>query len=232
MARETFSLSRAMVYFTEAELIRQSGHTQPDWPILIFKETLDNGLDSCESAGVPPKIAISIDEHHLVVSDNGPGLPADVVARILDFNSRTSDKAAYVGPSRGTMGNGLKLVLCVPFVLNENRQTTMVIEACGIRHVITIDTDEVRRQPKIGHRQEEIVKTEGTTFRVPCDSPYRRLIGNPHFYKSSRTTLFSTRMRSSLSATTVINGCALLQHPQSAHQRRQLIGTGLKNSRT
>jgi hypothetical protein len=169
--RETFTLSRSMEYFNEAELVRQCGHEKADWPILLLKELLDNTLDACESASIPPKIVISVDERQLVISDNGPGLPADVVTRILDFNTRTSDKAAYVSPSRGTMGNGLKLVLCIPFVLNRNRQTTTIIEARGIRHTITIDTDQVRREPKIGHQKDEIVKTEGNRISITCDSP-------------------------------------------------------------
>ena len=99
-ARQAFSLSRSMEYFSAAELVRQCGYTQPDWPILLVKEGIDNGLDECETASIQPKITISVDQRQLTISDNGRGLPADVVKRILDFNSRTSDKAAYVSPSQ------------------------------------------------------------------------------------------------------------------------------------
>lgn len=171
IARETFSLSRSMEYFTEAELVRQCGYTRPDWPFVVAKEIIDDGLDACEAASIPPQITISVDERQLVISDNGTGIPAIVVERILDFHSRTSDKAAYVSPSRSTMGNGLKLVMAIPFVLNDQQPTTIIIESCGIRHNICIDTDQIRREPMIGDRKEEIVRTTGTTFCIPCDSP-------------------------------------------------------------
>jgi hypothetical protein len=50
--RETFSVSRSMEYFTVAELVRQSGHNQSNWPILILKELLDNNLDAREAPRV------------------------------------------------------------------------------------------------------------------------------------------------------------------------------------
>jgi hypothetical protein len=59
--RETFSLSRSMEYFTRDELVRQCGHSQSQWPILLLKELLDNALDACESALIQPKITVSVD---------------------------------------------------------------------------------------------------------------------------------------------------------------------------
>jgi hypothetical protein len=59
--RETFSLSRSMEYFTRDELVRQCGHSQSPWPILLLKELLDNALDACESALIQPKITVSVD---------------------------------------------------------------------------------------------------------------------------------------------------------------------------
>ena len=168
--REHFTLSRSLEYFNDAELIRQCGHPRSDWPLVILKEGLDNGLDGCESAGVAPEITISVDDTVLVIRDNGCGIPPDVVGRICDFTSRTSDKAAYVSPSRGAMGNGAKLILALPFALNQQRPTTVVIEACGTRHTIKVDIDEVRREPMVGRSEQQIVKTNGTTLRIPADS--------------------------------------------------------------
>jgi hypothetical protein len=138
-AREHFSVSRAMEYFSEAELVRQSGHMRDEWPLMLVKEGVENSLDGCESALISPKIEITVDEELLTVSDNGPGIPADVVRRICDFNSRTSDKSSYISPTRGQMGNGTKLLLAVPFVLNASRETITIIEACGVRHRISIE---------------------------------------------------------------------------------------------
>ena len=87
---------------------------------------------------MPARITIAVDDEHLVIGDNGAGIPPDVVKRICDFNSRTSDKAAYVSPSRGAMGNGSKLILAIPFALNRQGPSTTTIEACDVLHTIVV----------------------------------------------------------------------------------------------
>src|SRR5262249_44281654 len=72
----------------------------------------------------------------------------------------------YVSPTRGARGNALKTVLAIPFVLNSGCASTVCIEACGVRHIITVSTNHVLRRPHIEHRQEEIVKTEGTSIQI------------------------------------------------------------------
>jgi DNA topoisomerase VI subunit B len=168
--REHFSVSRAMEYFSEAELVRQSGHTPDEWPLMLVKEAVENGLDGAESASIPPRIEITVDGELLTVSDNGPGLAPGIVKRICDFNSRTSDKSSYVSPTRGQMGNGAKLLLAVPFILAGSQATVIIIEACGIRHTITIDINELLREPRIIRQQERIVKTAGTKILIPANS--------------------------------------------------------------
>ena len=53
---------------------------------------------------VAPEIAISVDDRGLTVQDNGPGIPPEVVAGILDFAVRVSSREAYVSPCRGAQG--------------------------------------------------------------------------------------------------------------------------------
>ncbi|MGA9624054.1 MAG: ATP-binding protein [Bryobacteraceae bacterium] len=100
--RQTFSTSREIEYFSESELTTQTGCPKEEWwPCLVAKELADNALDKCEQAGTPPHITIDFQGDSLTVADNGPGLQPDVLERILDFSSRTSDKAAYISPTRG-----------------------------------------------------------------------------------------------------------------------------------
>ena len=54
---------------------------------------------------------------HLTVADNGAGIPRATVQRILNFATRTSDKAVYRSPTRGAQGNALKTVLGIPWAL-------------------------------------------------------------------------------------------------------------------
>jgi DNA topoisomerase VI subunit B len=171
LKRQVFTTSRELEYFSEAELVTQTGYDPEDWwPAVVVKETVDNGLDSCEQAGIAPDVGIRFTGSELTVADNGPGIAPEVVERILDFSSRTSDKAAYVSPTRGAQGNALKTVLAIPYVLNEGSPATVIIESRGLRHAITVSTDHLARRPQIEHRREEIVKTEGTTIRMQRDS--------------------------------------------------------------
>jgi hypothetical protein len=119
LKREVFT-TRELEYFSKAELVTQTGYDSEEWwPGVLVKELVDNSLDACEQASAAPLINVSFGGGDLVVSDNGPGIPPDVIARILDFSTRTSDKAAYVSPTRGAQGNALKTILAIPYVLNE-----------------------------------------------------------------------------------------------------------------
>ncbi|MGH6864888.1 MAG: ATP-binding protein [Methyloceanibacter sp.] len=101
LQRATFRTSRLLDFASEKELIAQTGH-QPDvWPLVIAKELVDNGIDSCEEAGIAPIITVAADANGITVTDNGPGLPPETVEGILDFNVRVSSREAYVSPRVG-----------------------------------------------------------------------------------------------------------------------------------
>ena len=170
LQRQVFTTSRELEYFSESELTTQTGYPKEDWwPGVVVKELIDNSLDACEQAGVAPEIGIELGGDSLTVWDNGPGIPAEVVGKILDFSSRTSDKAAYVAPTRGCQGNALKTIAAIPYVLNGGKAGVLEIEACGTRHAITVSTDQIARRPQVEHRTEEIVKSGGTRVHVRVD---------------------------------------------------------------
>ncbi len=50
--RTTFLTSREMDFFSEKELVTQTGHEIGDWPLVIPKELTDNALDACEDADI------------------------------------------------------------------------------------------------------------------------------------------------------------------------------------
>ena len=171
LVRQVFTTSRELEYFSESELVTQTGYRKEEWwPGVLVKELVDNGLDACEQAGIAPEITVEFTGDSLTVSDNGPGIPPEVVERVLDFATRTSDKAAYVSPTRGAQGNALKTVLAIPYVLNGGRPSIVTIQAQGIRHLITVATDHIVRRPQIDHEVEEVVRTPGTVIRIELDS--------------------------------------------------------------
>lgn len=171
LRRQLFTVSRQLEYFSEAELTTQTGyHKDLWWPQVVVKELLDNALDACEQAEISPLIAIELKADSLKVSDNGPGIPPAVVKRILNYSTRTSDKQAYVSPTRGAQGNALKTILAIPYVLAGGKDVTVEIESRGLKHRILVSTDAIARRPKFQHEEVEIVKSEGTVVRVPGDS--------------------------------------------------------------
>lgn len=161
LERTMFETSRLLEYFTERELRYQTGRAPSEWPIVIVKELVDNALDACEDAGIAPEITVAVEsddrESRITVTDNGPGIAPETLARILDFSVRVSDKEAYVSPTRGAQGNALKTVIAIPYVAStaDPKVGKVVITSRGIRHDLTIRTDLLRQEPRIEHTQAE-----------------------------------------------------------------------------
>ena len=164
--RQTFTTSREMEYFNEKELTLQTGHAVKFWPSVLLKELVDNALDAAEDAGIPPIIEVTLSDDGLTVADNGPGIAAKVVKRILDLSSKTSSKDFYLAPTRGAQGNALKTVLAIPYVLSGNVLGRLEIESRGVKHEVTVTVNRIKQQPEIVHIQTPSVVKIGTLVRV------------------------------------------------------------------
>ena len=160
LERTTFSTSRLLEFFTEKELQMQIGFGRQVWPMALTKELIDNALDACETAGIAPGIAVSLENDQVSVQDNGPGLPAATLARSLDYTVRVSDKTHYVSPSRGQLGNALKCVWAAPFVVDGERGRVDVVTG-GLVHQVDVSLDRIAQCPSLDHttRQDGLVKT-------------------------------------------------------------------------
>ena len=165
--RRTFATPRAAEFLERRGLQAQTGQPVDQFAAVIFKELIDNALDAAESAGSDPQLHIStgLDNETLTVTvaDNGSGIPPHVVERVLDFGVLVSDKAAYRSPTRGLQGNALKTVLGIPTALAVT--TPVVIEACGIRHEVTLSLDPARHVV-VGYKQTSCDRVVGTAVRV------------------------------------------------------------------
>jgi len=165
LQRTAFRTSRLLDFCSRKELIAQTGH-QPDvWPLVVLKELVDNALDACEDAGIPPAVMITADPDGICVADNGPGLPPEVVDGVLDFSVRVSSREAYVAPDRGAQGNALKTILAMPFIL-DGECGRVDIEARGLRHQITMCVDRLRQQPILERKNLAVDQQTGTKCRV------------------------------------------------------------------
>jgi hypothetical protein len=158
-SRHIFRTSRLAEFCSRKELTNQTGHAIEDWPIVALKELLDNALDACEESGIAPVIDITVSRDGIAISDNGPGLGAEVVADILDYTARVSSREAYASPTRGAQGNALKTILAMPFVLDGQKGET-IIESREVAHRIGFSIDRIRQVPRITRTCEvSLVKT-------------------------------------------------------------------------
>ncbi len=164
LKRTVFKVSRALEYFTESELQMQIGAGRETWPAAILKELVDNALDAAETAGVAPMIEVEIDGDGFSVRDNGPGIPAQTVQGSLDYNIRVSDKLGYVTPTRGRLGNALKVIWAAPFVATGTSH--VVIRSQGARHEIRVGVDAIEQKPAIDHEVTTVEEQKGTEIRV------------------------------------------------------------------
>ena len=163
--RETFKTSRAMEYFSEAELTTQMGLSRDLWGKAILKELIDNALDICESLKKPPEIEIELTSDSFSVRDNGSGLPETTLIDSLDYEIRVSDKQCYVSPSRGQQGNALKTIWAAPFVANGKKGIIEVLtESYGSRIEVTLDA--IANRPVIERYKIDPLDTPGTLIRV------------------------------------------------------------------
>jgi DNA topoisomerase VI subunit B len=161
--REHFTMSRECEYFTEKELRAQIGHEKGKWPLAILRELIDNSLDACELAGVAPVIDVQIKNDQITVSDNGPGIPEEILTKSMDYMVRVSDKANYVSPTRGAMGNALKVVWAAPFVSSGSSVIEVITR--GEKHHIKVGLDLIAGKPSIEHSREPFVK-KGTFIKI------------------------------------------------------------------
>ena len=163
--RKTFTTSRLAEFVTETELTKQVGHGPGSWPLVVVKELVDNALDAAERAGIAPIISVSVDADAIVVTDNGPGIPAATVKKLTNFDAKTSSNAAYVAPTRGQQGNALQSILPMGYVL-DRAAGAVVIETNGRAHAIEFTIDPIRRTPNVTIRSKPSTVRIGTKVTV------------------------------------------------------------------
>ena len=75
---------------------------------------------------------------------------ANTIEGSLDYLARVSDKLGYVAPTRGRLGNALKVVWAAPFVATGEGHIT--VRSQGERHEIRVAVDEIEQAPAIDHQ--------------------------------------------------------------------------------
>jgi DNA topoisomerase VI subunit B len=185
--RTSFVTSRQLEFFSEKELTMQIGHPVPLWPSAILKELIDNSLDACETAAIAPRLLVVVENDRLSVKDNGSGLPPETLRRSLDYSVRVSDKAYYVSPTRGRLGNALKCVWAAPFVVDGQRGHVEVA-AQGTLHRIDVTMDAIDQEPRLAVTEKRSLVKNGTFIRLHWPEVARCLAGeqSDDFYNARR----------------------------------------------
>ncbi len=162
---EHFTRALSADYFTEKELTSLIGCSSDKWHVTILKEMIDNSLDAAETVTQAPVIDIKIEyDGTLTVTDNGPGLPEQVVNGSLDFESFISDKNGKVAPTRGQLGNALKCLFAVPLVADGMAHAE--INSQALLHDIKITFDQLTGNPIITRETKEVEVYSGCFFKI------------------------------------------------------------------
>ncbi|WP_052434878.1 ATP-binding protein [Streptacidiphilus melanogenes] len=195
LKRRVFSTPRNTEFLTVRGLEAQTGQPEHHFDRVVIKELLDNALDAAETAetaGGRPEVGLAVARTdgvaRVTVTDNGAGIPAGVVERLLDFNVNVSDKEAVRSPTRGLQGNAMKTLLGMPYALKVH--APVVIEAQGVRHEISVSLDP-GRNVVTRHATAASDRTVGTSVTVPLpadllglDEPAQWMrnfaLANPH----------------------------------------------------
>jgi DNA topoisomerase VI subunit B len=155
----------ALDFFTEANLSTQIGTERRMWGIAVLKEMIDNALDACETASISPAITVTVTDDGLAVEDNGPGIPRATLEASLDFSKRVSANAYYVSPSRGRLGNALKVLWGVCAVVGKGEGHADIATG-AFSAGISISLDPVLQHPDISITYKDKTAESGTFLKL------------------------------------------------------------------
>ncbi|MFB6173704.1 MAG: DNA topoisomerase VI subunit B [Halobacteriales archaeon] len=146
--------------------------------VTAVKEAVDNALDACEEAGVPPDIYVEIreegDYYRLVVEDNGPGITREQVPKVfgkLLYGSRFHKREQ----NRGQQGIGISAAVLYSQLTSGKpaRITSRTQGAADAEYFeLVIDTDD--NEPEI--REERTTswdRPHGTRIELEMEANMR-----------------------------------------------------------
>jgi hypothetical protein len=136
--------------FLDPETLPQKAGCQPEQlAALVLKELVDNALDEGARA------TLNHDGTHWIVSDDGPGIDPDQVAMLFAVNRPLRSSKLKRLPTRGMLGNGLRVVMAWA--------RRLAVETRGQR--LTLAVDDATGRTTITHR-ERIDRAPGLTVFV------------------------------------------------------------------
>ncbi len=163
--RELLKTGVGLDWLTADGLVAHTGHAVDDWPVVILKELVDNGLDATDDASVAPEIHIAADAEGITVGDNGPGMTVEAIEAACDFSVRGSTKALVRAPDRGAQGHALKTLLGMSHACDPEFGR-ITIRSLGEEYTLACRADLVRQCPAVDRETTSAKAKVGTTIRI------------------------------------------------------------------
>jgi DNA topoisomerase-6 subunit B len=144
------------------------------------KEAVDNSLDACEEAGIPPDLTIVIEElaedrFRLAVEDNGPGIVRAQIPRVFG-KLLYGSKFHVMRQSRGQQGIGISAAGM--YAQLTTGQPVRITSRTGKKkpaHYFEIQIDTARNEPKVlTDRETEWDREHGTRVEMELAGTYKK----------------------------------------------------------
>ena len=144
------------------------------------KEAVDNSLDACEEAGILPEITVAIEEQaedrfRLSVTDNGPGIVRNQVAKVFG-KLLYGSKFHVLRQSRGQQGIGISAAgMYAQLTTGQPVRITSRTGKGRPAHFFEIQIDTTRNEPKVlTDREVEWEVEHGTRVEMDLAGTYKK----------------------------------------------------------
>jgi len=184
--RETAeSIGRRQREISVAEFFQKNRHLlgfdNPAKALLTAtKEAVDNSLDACEEAGILPEITVAIEEQaedrfRLSVTDNGPGIVRNQVAKVFG-KLLYGSKFHVLRQSRGQQGIGISAAgMYAQLTTGQPVRITSRTGKGRPAHFFEIQIDTTRNEPKVlTDREVEWEVEHGTRVEMDLAGTYKK----------------------------------------------------------
>lgn len=149
--------------------------------LTAIKEAVDNSLDACEEAGIPPDVSVEIQvvqkdkRYRVIVEDNGPGIVKAQVPKVFG-QLLYGSKFHAMKQSRGQQGIGIsaagmygQLTTGKPVVIVSRTSARRP----AMQYRVSIDTRKNRPEVS-GEREVQWEKKHGTRVEIELEGRYQR----------------------------------------------------------
>jgi DNA topoisomerase VI subunit B len=185
-----FSHNREFDFVRMDGLRRATGRPPHEWDFYILKELLDNALDADEvewrrDASNSPRIAVCVEyipvpelksQQLSIEVSNRAVFPVEQVPDIFDTKRYTSRKAFIKGLTRGALGNALKTLLGIPYVMHNQTAgdwrlalKPLSIKSCGSEYLPRYHVDALAQTVETTCERNNCAPVDGTSISIGLD---------------------------------------------------------------